>query len=57
MGQHVTFDKLSNTRDIGGMKTLDKRKIISGKLFRSGNLNELSLTDRHRIYKGKNHED
>ena len=49
MEQQVTFDKLSNTRDIGGMKTLDKRKIILGKLFRSGHLNELSLTDRNKL--------
>ena len=49
MEQHITFDKLSNTRDIGGMKTLDNRKIIPGKLFRSGHLNEVSFSDRNKL--------
>ena len=44
-----SFDKLNNTRDIGGMMTLDKRQIVRGKLFRSGQLNDLSASDRNKL--------
>ncbi len=49
MEQRRGFDKLSNTRDIGGMKTMDKRQIVQGRLFRSGQLNEMSLSDKERL--------
>lgn len=45
----MKFDKLSNTRDLGGMKTLDNRQIVQGRLFRSGQLNELSLSDKEKL--------
>ncbi len=49
MKDFMTFDKLNNTRDIGGMETLDNRQIVSGKLFRSGQLSDLSLSDQDKL--------
>ena len=49
MKDFMTFDKLNNTRDIGGMETLDNRQIVTGKLFRSGPLSDLSLSDQDKF--------
>ena len=49
MKDFMTFDKLNNTRDIGGMETLDNRQIVTGKLFRSGQLSDLSLSDQEKL--------
>ena len=42
----LSFEKLHNIRDLGGMYTSDGRRIVSGKLVRCGNLSELSENDR-----------
>ena len=49
MSQLVIFDQLRNTRDLGGMKTQDGRRIVQGKLFRSGHLNSLSKSDTDKL--------
>lgn len=45
MSHLIHFDKLNNTRDLGGMKTTDGRFIREHLLFRSGSLSELSDHD------------
>lgn len=45
MSQLLAFEKLHNTRDLGGMKTTDGHTIRSGLLFRSGHLSDLSSGD------------
>ena len=45
----VTFHKLNNTRDLGGMPAADGRRIRSGKLFRSGQLYYADEYDRHKL--------
>ena len=42
----LSFDKLHNIRDLGGMAAADGRCIVSGRLVRCGNLSELSDKDR-----------
>lgn len=42
----LSFEKLHNIRDLGGVAASDGRRIISGKLVRCGNLSELSDRDR-----------
>ncbi len=49
MSQLLQFEKLRNTRDLGGMKTADGQTIQSGFLFRSGHLSEISDSDIHKI--------
>lgn len=41
----IAFEKLKNTRDLGGMSGIDGRKIIPGKLIRSGHLEPASEGD------------
>ena len=41
----LSFEKLHNIRDLGGMNTADGRKIISDRLVRCGNLSDLSEND------------
>ena len=41
----LSFEKLHNIRDLGGVAASDGRRIISGKLVRCGNLSELSDRD------------
>ena len=38
LSQRIEFEKLLNTRDLGGMMAADGRKIKTGKLYRSGHL-------------------
>ena len=45
MSTLLRFDKLSNTRDLGGMMTKDGRTIVPGKLIRSGQLYDISPSD------------
>ena len=42
----LVFEKLHNIRDLGGMRTSDGRRIVSGKLVRCGDLSEFSEQDR-----------
>lgn len=44
--QRLSFEKLHNIRDLGGMAAADGRRIVSGRLVRCGNLSELSEQDR-----------
>ena len=41
----ISFEKLSNFRDLGGLPTKDGRRIVSGKLIRGGALNGASSAD------------
>ncbi len=45
----LEFDKLNNTRDLGGMITQSGKKIIKNKLFRSGNLVRASEADIEQL--------
>ena len=49
MSRQIEFEKLPNTRDLGGMITADGRKIKPGKLIRSGHLVEASETDQEKL--------
>ena len=49
MSRLVQFDQLRNTRDLGGMVTKDGRRIIQGRLYRSGHLNKLSVSDTDKL--------
>lgn len=51
MSRLIHFDKLHNTRDLGGMKTGDGRFIREHLLFRSGNLSDLSPNDVEALSK------
>lgn len=44
--KRLSFEKLHNIRDLGGMSAADGRIIVSGRLIRCGNLSELSDSDR-----------
>ena len=49
LSQPVEFEKLLNTRDLGGMTAVDGRKIKTGKLFRSGHLYGASARDLEKL--------
>ena len=49
MSRKIEFEKLRNTRDLGGMLTADGRKVKSGKLIRSGHLFAASEKDREHL--------
>lgn len=49
MSQILEFEKLRNTRDLGGMKTADGYRIKSGKLIRSGHLIMASENDQKKL--------
>ncbi len=49
MSRRIEFEKLRNTRDLGGMATADGRKIRPGKLIRSGHLVDASEKDLARL--------
>lgn len=49
MSQRIEFEKLLNTRDLGGMKTAGGRKIRPGKLIRSGHLYHASENDIEKL--------
>ncbi len=51
MSRHIEFEKLLNTRDLGGMVTVDGLKIRQGKLIRSGHLSPASEKDRELLAK------
>ncbi len=42
----LSFEKLHNIRDLGGIYTADGRRIVNGRLVRCGNLSELSENDK-----------
>lgn len=45
----LSFEKLHNVRDLGGMTTRDGRTIRPGKLIRSGHLSNLADNDREQL--------
>ena len=45
----IQLDVPTNTRDLGGMTAMDGRKIVSGKLIRSGNLFGATESDLSRL--------
>ena len=49
MSVRLSFNKLSNTRDLGGMHAADGRKIRPGKLIRSGQLYFADEKDRKKL--------
>ena len=49
MSRKIEFEKLRNTRDLGGMKTADGRTIKTGKLIRSGHLIAASEKDQEKL--------
>ena len=49
MSTLLKFNKLSNTRDLGGMRAKDGRTILPGKLIRSGQLYDISPSDIHKL--------
>ena len=49
MSTLLKFDKLSNTRDLGGMRAEDGRTIAPGKLIRSGQLYDISPSDTQKL--------
>ncbi|MFM0549343.1 tyrosine-protein phosphatase [Paraburkholderia sediminicola] len=42
---YIPLEKVQNTRDLGGIKTLDNRRITSNRLYRSGNPSSASAAD------------
>lgn len=49
VSQRIVFEKLLNTRDLGGMPAAGGRKIRPGKLIRSGHLFGIPETDVRRL--------
>jgi len=49
ISQRIEFEKLLNTRDLGGMTASGGRKIRPGKLIRSGHLYPASANDREKL--------
>ena len=45
----ITFEKLVNYRDLGGLPTKDGRRIVPGKLIRGGNINGASDADIEKL--------
>lgn len=43
--RHIKLEGEDNMRDMGGFETMDGRRVSKGKLFRSGQLNELTEAD------------
>ena len=49
MSKVIKFERLNNTRDLGGMVTQDNRRIKENKLIRSGHLYAASEADREKL--------
>ena len=45
----IDLDGTANTRDVGGLPTTDGRHIVSRRLLRSDNLQDLSAKDVRRL--------
>lgn len=48
-GQRIPLEGLHNTRDLGGMETADGRRIVPGRLLRSGALADATETDKRTL--------
>ena len=49
--RRISFEKIRNVRDLGGLKTVDGRVIASGLLVRSANLSEATQADADKLVK------
>lgn len=49
ISQKISFEKLLNTRDLGGMTGAGGRKVVRGKLYRSGHLYPASPNDLEKL--------
>jgi protein-tyrosine phosphatase len=47
--RHITFESVSNFRDIGGYRTNDDHEVAWRRLFRSGDLRHISSSDLTRL--------
>jgi len=45
MDRHVTFEKLHNFRDLGGYRTADGGRVVTGTVYRADSLGKLSAAD------------
>ena len=52
--ERIEFEKLNNTRDLGGLITKSGKKIRKGRLFRSGILVKASDSDIKKLQNIKN---
>lgn len=50
--KRIRFEKLKNTRDLGGFETTDGKKIRNGVLLRSGELGKASKADLEKLVNG-----
>ena len=49
LSRQIEFEKLLNTRDLGGMTGADGRKVLPGRLYRSGHLFYATPNDRQKL--------
>ena len=47
--RHLEFDRLPNTRDLGGMTAYGGRTIMPGRLVRSGQLFDITSSDSEKL--------
>lgn len=47
--RHLEFDRLPNTRDLGGMRANGGRTIVPGRLIRSGQLYDITSSDSEKL--------
>jgi len=49
--EKLVFEKLNNVRDLGSLETKDGKRIVKGKLLRSGHLTGASESDIEKLSK------
>lgn len=49
MERVIRLEKVQNLRDLGGLPTGDGRRVVRGRLFRSGSLHEMTPADRSAL--------